>query len=304
MDEMTAVRELRAEAPQARRADLVAGRERLLAEAGRGGRTRRLRADWRLAAVGAAAAITVAAVVGTQVVGGGSGEAQPGSRPGYTVELGSAKDLLNDAADAIAAGSGVTAHAGQWIYTKTVETNLTDDERPGPQTDERWTKYADPSMEDGKEGDDHSPREQAEFLRSLPDDPEKVRAAARAFYYATDDSESRTEHEYRALTVLLSRAYVYEPEDLAKVYRALATVPGVRAADVQDAAGRDAIALYRKSGGADQDRNETLIDPVTRLYSGFRFVAEMDGTEWKKGDIVMSGARITTAVVDKQGERP
>ncbi|MEV0177247.1 CU044_5270 family protein, partial [Streptomyces sp. NPDC050803] len=259
------------------------------------------RADWRLAAVGAAAAITVAAVVGTQVVGGGS-ETQPGSRPGYTVELGSAKDLLNDAADAIEAGSGVTAHDGQWIYTKTVETNGTDDERPGPQTRESWTKYADPAFEDGKEGDDHSPREQAEFLKSLPDDPQKVRAKARAFYYATDPSETRTEHEYRALTVLISRAHVYEPEGLAKVYRALATIPGVRAANVQDAAGRDAIALYRNTDGPLSD--ETLLDPATYLASGYRAVGLKDDTDWKKGDVVISSAYLATAVVDKRGERP
>ncbi|MGV9453453.1 CU044_5270 family protein [Streptomyces sp. NPDC003635] len=303
MDEMTAVRELRAEAPRARRADLVTGREKLLAEAGPGGRVRRLRADWRLAAVGATAAIVVAAVVGTQVAGG-SGETQPGSRPGYTIELGSAKDLLNDAADAMAAGGGVSAQDGQWIYTKTVETNLSDDERPGPRTEEHWTKYADPAMEDGKAGDDHSPREQAEFLRSLPDDPARVRAEARAFYHATDDSESRTEHEYRALTVLLSRAYVYEAEDLAKVYRALATIPGVRAANVEDAAGRDAIALYLKSDRPGQDRDETLIDPVTHLYSGVRWVSGKDEAEWKKGDAVISLALLRTAVVDQRGERP
>ncbi|CAM5592105.1 hypothetical protein SGLAM104S_01338 [Streptomyces glaucescens] len=71
-------------------------------------------------------------------------------------------------------------------------------------------------------GDDHSPREQYAFPQSLPDDPRQVRARVRAFFHATDASETRTEHEYRAL----------------------ATIPGVRAADAPGTAGRDAIALY------------------------------------------------------------
>jgi hypothetical protein len=291
MDEMTAVRELRAEAPTARRADLVAGRDRLLREARKGSRARRLRSDWRLASLGAAAAITAAALVVPQVVGGG--DAGPGARPGYTIELGSAKELLNEAADTIAAGPAVTARDGQWVYTKTVETNVTDDERPGPYTDERWTRYADPAMEDGRAGDDHSPREQYAFLRSLPDDSAQVRAKARAFFSATHFSESRTEHEYRALTAVISRSYVYDPEGLAKVYRALATIPGVRAADVQDAAGRDAIALYLEGDGP---REEVLLDPATWLYSGHRYLDD--------GEVIISGARLEARVVDGKGERP
>ncbi|HZF90696.1 CU044_5270 family protein [Streptomyces sp.] len=289
--ELTAVRELRADAPAPERAGLVAGRDRLLAEARRGSRARRLRSDWRLAAIGAAAAITAAALVVPQVTEG-RGEALPGARPGYTIELGSAEDWLNDAAYTVAAGPAVTARDGQWIYTETVESNGTDDERPGPQTEERWTRYADSAMEDGEAGDDHSPREQYAFLKSLPDDPQQIRARARAFFHATDVSETRTEHEYRALTALLSRAYVYDPEDLAKVYRALATVPGVRAADVQDAAGRDAIALYREGPGP---RQETLLDPRTRLYSGYRYLED--------GEVMITGARLTTRVVDGEEER-
>lgn len=302
MDEMTAVRELRNDTPLPPRGRLVPGREALLAEAARGRRSRSLRTDWRLAAVGAAAAITLAAVLGTQVLGGEGHETLPGARSTYFLELGSAKDLLNDAADVVAAGPSVTARDGQWIYVKTGEVNLTDDSQPG--TSETWMKYADPSMEDGKAGDDHSPREEYAFLKALPDDPKKVRAKARAFFYATDKSETRTEHEYRALTAVLSRAYAYEAEDLAKVYRALATIPGVRAAQVQDAAGRDAIAVYLRNEDPTANRDELLLDPGTYLYSGHRWVARSAGGEWKKGDAVISGVRLSVAVVDRKDERP
>ncbi|GAA4012387.1 CU044_5270 family protein [Streptomyces plumbiresistens] len=303
MDEMTAVRELRAEAPAAERAPFLAGRDRLLREATGRSRARRLRADWRLMAAATAALITAVALIGTQVIDRGPDGVRPGARPGYTLELGSAKDLLNDAADAIAAGPAVTARDGQWIYVKSVETNLTDDEKPGPQTDEDWYAYADPKMEDGKAGDDHSPREEYAFLKNLPDDPAQVRAKARAFFYATDKSESRTQHEYRALTAVLSRAYAYDPAGLAKVYRALATIPGVQAAEVQDEAGRSAYALYR-TNAADTYRDEVLLDPATYLYAGYRHVARTGDLQWDKGDVVLSGARLVTAVVDEKGERP
>ncbi|KOU55352.1 hypothetical protein ADK57_44985 [Streptomyces sp. MMG1533] len=302
MDEMTAVRELRAEAPAAERAPFLAGRDRLLREATGRTRVRRLRGDWRLMAAATAALITAVALIGTQVVDRGPDGVQPGARPGYTLELGSAKDLLNDAADAIAAGPAVTARDGQWIYVKTVETNETDDE-PGPQTSEDWWPYADPKMENGKAGDDHSPREEYAFLRSLPDDPAKVRAKARAFFYATDKSETRPLHEYRALVAVLSRAYAYDPAGLAKVYRALATIPGVQAAEVEDAAGRSAYALYLRDPLSTY-RDEVLLDPATYLYSGYRSVAEGGNGEWGKGDVELGGARLATAVVDEKGERP
>ncbi|WP_151478493.1 CU044_5270 family protein [Streptomyces albicerus] len=296
MDEMTAVRELRADAPAPSRARLAEGRDRLLRETRRGARGRRLRADWRFAMVGAASAITAAAVIGTQVVGD-DGRTQAGSQPGYTLELGSAKGLLNEAADVIAARPPAGPRNGQWVYLKSVETNTTDDEQPGPHTSENWIKYADPSMEDGKAGDDHSPREQYAFLKSLPDDPERVRAEARAFFNVTDPEETRTQHEYRALTAIISRAYVIDPEGLAKVYRAMATIPGVQAAEVQDAAGRDAIALYLKGGSLGGSRDETLLDPTTYLSSGYRYLEGED-------QVVISGARLAMGLVDEKGERP
>jgi hypothetical protein len=84
----------------------------------------------------------------------------------------------------------------------------------------------------------------------------------------------------------------------------MATIPGVRAAQVQDVQGRDAIALYRPDKSLGWDRYELLLDPGTYLYSGRRDVAQSDGEEWKKGEAVISSARLAMAVVDKKGERP
>lgn len=69
MDEMTRLRELRADAPVPHRAALAPGRKRLTDSIEGGSRrTFRLRADWRIASLGAVVAITAAALFVTQIV--------------------------------------------------------------------------------------------------------------------------------------------------------------------------------------------------------------------------------------------
>lgn len=122
MDEMTQLRELRADVPVPDRGTLAPGRQRLTEAAASGRRARRLRADWRLAAVGAAAAITVAAVLGTQL-----GDAAAPSRSGPasttgTLRLDSPAEVLNRAADALEKQpTGPEPRDDQWIYTRTAQ---------------------------------------------------------------------------------------------------------------------------------------------------------------------------------------
>ncbi|GCB50380.1 hypothetical protein SNL152K_7724 [Streptomyces sp. NL15-2K] len=70
--------------------------------------------------------------------------------------------------------------------------------RPGRRTNEDRTAYTDPKTVNGRFDDDHSAED--EFLKSLPDDPAKVRAKARAFFDATNKVGSGTQQEYRAST--------------------------------------------------------------------------------------------------------
>jgi hypothetical protein len=101
------------------------------------------------------------------------------------------------------------------------------------------------------------------------------------------------------------------PEGQAKVYRAMATIPGVRmhGHTVEDATGRQALAFYLKGAESLPDaRDELLIDPEEYTYVGYRMVAvrdnDEDGLNWREGDVVMSNARVAAALVGADGEKP
>lgn len=311
MDEMTLLRDLRAGIPQPDRGRLAAGRRNLLKAARGQDEARRARSGRRLAAVGSAAAIGAVAVVSGQI--GTKGE-EPGfvpvARPAYITQPGSAAQFLEQAADAIARRPVPAPRQDRWVYVKEAEANATDQEHRGVRERESWTRYADPALEQGRAGDDHSPREQYRFLAGLPHDVNAVKAKARAFCPG-DGHESRTQHEFRALKVL-ARSYPAPPEGLATVYRALATLPGIKAARATDVLGRDAIAIFLPGNGQGDLREEFLIDPRTYVYTGSRWIAQSDrkdpranaGDRWRKGDVIIDDSVKDVALVARRNERP
>ncbi|MTE18516.1 hypothetical protein F0L17_05105 [Streptomyces sp. TRM43335] len=329
MDEMTRVRDFRAHAPTPDPARLAPGRQRLLEAAGRGARTRRMRSDWRLVVAGAAVAVTVAAFAGGHLVGGGAGTTAPPASSSIRphVELTDAATVLRHAADTVELIPDPAPRAGQWVYVRTRQGATENGGHQKADTQEAWYRYADPESENWKEGDDHSPRERFRFLASLPDDPEKVLEKIRWFYPSDAGGEPsgdapeepRNAHNYRAASVLVE-SYPMAHEGLARLYRALATVEGVKVVDhlVEDAAGRDAIALYFDGGGQGsagfpETRDELLLDPTTYTYLGTRstviedHVEEFpDGSryELRKGQVLWDTAVLRTALVDAEGRRP
>ncbi|MFD8569929.1 CU044_5270 family protein [Streptomyces sp. NPDC059639] len=321
LDEMKDVRDFRAGAPTPDRGRLAEGRARLTGAA-QGGRTRRIRADWRLAAVGAAAALTAVAVLATGIGGDGADRSAPADT--RTVR-GSVGEVMERAATAMEkADTPATPHAGQWIYQKKLSQNPSGwpkrkaEPTPKASPQESWTLYADPRFENGKEGDDRSPRERLQFLNALPSDPDAVLKKIRAYYPSgKDNPESEGEHDMRAMSVVLETRPM-PPKALAKLYRALAAVPGAEVTDrlVRDAAGRDAIAVGHDEKGQ-EIRREILIDPRTYQYLGDRWLIVKDYKEsyawaddgtpdrpWKAGDIMFQNALLDTAVVDHKGDRP
>ncbi|MER7727168.1 CU044_5270 family protein [Streptomyces sp. NPDC096323] len=306
-DEMTLVRELRAEAPAPDRAALAAGRQRLTEVAGR---RRRLRTDWRLAAVATAAVITVGAVAGTQFTSGGKG-AQQGAGPTTLFELGSAAPVLRSAADEVADDPVPVPTTGQWVYTKQLvsdanagprqsgtqeaERELTALAREGKSGEkanglrviEHWYRYADPAFENGRSGDDHSPRERFTLLAALPTDPAGVREQARAFY--PGENETTAQHDFRALSVLAA-SYPADPKGLASVYRAMATIPGLEAVQTVDVLNRPVIGIHLPG-----ERGLLLLNARTSLYAG-------GGSTDASADSVVT-ARVKAVVVDRKGQR-
>ncbi|MFJ4895067.1 CU044_5270 family protein [Streptomyces sp. NPDC088788] len=323
VDEMKDVREFRAGAPKPDRARLAEGRDRLSSAAERG-RGRRLRADGRLTAVGAAAALTAVAVLAYSLGGGGHRGAEHTVPATTRTVPGSVKEVLERAASTVErADPGPTPHAGQWIYEKRLSATpgmwpkSTAQPEPEPKPQEHWVRYADPRFENGKEGDDRSMRERLRFLDELPDDPAAVLKKVRAYYPSGKGStQSEGEQDMSALRVLFASQPI-PPQTLAKLYRALATVPGTEVTDhlVRDLAGRDAIAVGHDDKGQ-KIRREVLIDPHTYQYLGDRWIVVKDykdsfpsGSDtperpWKAGDLMFQNALLATGVVDHKGDRP
>ncbi|MET9662815.1 CU044_5270 family protein [Streptomyces sp. NPDC006510] len=327
MDEMTQLRELRADVPVPDRGALAPGRRRLTEAASPDRRGRRLRTDWRVAAAGAAAAITVAAVLGTQL-GDAAAPARsgPASTAG-TLRLDSPTEVLNRAADALEKQpAGPEPRDDQWIYTRTMQ--AAQDSQNGSSgvrfeyDPDNWVPYDNSAAaENGKDSDYRTARQAYRAADRLPDDPARLLAEVRTFYPTGDTAESPPEaeaqHSFRAIG-LMAEAYPVPPAALARIYRAMATIPGVRVTDhlVKDAAGREAIAITRKEDGTHEQR-EILLDPHDFSYVGLRFVvtedyeyALTDGKvkrqtiKFKAGQILTSDARTEAAVVDAKGEKP
>ncbi|MEO3978618.1 hypothetical protein [Streptomyces sp. CAU 1734] len=347
MDELTRVRELRDHAPHTDRAVLAAGRRGLtdaIAAGGRrrsprwsGGALRRLRSDWRTAALGAATAVTAAAVLIAQF--GAAAPVRDRADAAIGGTSGRAVEVLERAAVTVGRETAVPEPAaGQWIYT-----SHESGDRARPQTaaggatahsvfpvsaPEQWTPYA--GTQDGKDGT-RSAQDIYRAALALPaDDPEAFLAGARLLHPAGGRSDAgrsaagRTpaERDFRVLGQLIE-SYPLAPASRAGLYRALATVPGIRAGDepIRDGAGRMAISI-----GLATDRgttwSEILLDPADYSYAGKRMVALQDYAvtlpeaekapkaeraekvhRYRKGDVLYNEARTGAAVVAAMGRR-
>ncbi|MER7567811.1 CU044_5270 family protein [Streptomyces sp. NPDC048523] len=332
MDEMTKVRELRAQAPVPDRARLAPGRARLLEAARTGERRWTLWRRREFVIVAVVAAVTAVAVTAALLAGGGGGrKVQPAVTPTVSLKGVSAAELLRRAADVVAAEpDGPVPAAGQWIYTKAAQEPLDEQAQhaegavkllAGPQ--ENWIRYDGTAMatmeldrtgselhlttramhlENGGEGDDRSAREMYRVLAALPADGEQTLRALREKNAIADPKEaSQAENDYTEISVLLG-ADVLPSKGLASLYRALATLPGGTVVDhlVETASGRRVIALEHHARSADAEsgatmRDQWLIDPQTYRIVGMRLVL---------GEKVVGGnSLLARAVVDKAGER-
>jgi hypothetical protein len=331
MDEMTQLRELRADAPVPDRAALAPGRQRLTDSLAGGRRTRRLRADWRVASIGAAAAITAAALLTTQIGADGPTHGATAAAP---LTLDSPAEVLNRAADELTKQQAAPEpRDDQWIYTRTkiaqrepkagsAAAGRSDSAAAGrfSYDPDSWVPYDNSAAaKNGKDTDYRTARQVYRAADELPDDPARLLAKVRSFYptghTVESPPEAEAQHSFRAMGLMVE-TYPIAPDALARLYRALATVPGVKVTDhlVKDAAGRDAIAITRKEDGSHEQR-EILINPRDYSYAGMRFVAAEDyemkapagmkvpTEKYKAGDVLNSEARIRAAVVDAEGQK-
>ncbi|MFG2766953.1 MULTISPECIES: CU044_5270 family protein [Streptomyces] len=330
MDEMTQLRELRADAPVPDRAALAPGRKRLTdAIEGRGRRTFRLRADWRIASLGAVVAITAAALFVTQIVDTSDPRQSGPATVAGDLDLSSPAAALGQAADFLERQEvPPEPRKDQWIYLREENPDQEKQWKEVPAeireemsmsySPDSWIPYDDKAAENDESDTDYrTARESYRIAAGLPEDPEALLAELRKVFPTGDGSngprEAKDEHSFRALTVLLE-SYPLPPDALARIYRAMATVEGVGVTDhlIRDATGRQVIAVTRAYD--ENSRREILLDPVDYSYAGQRDVVtrthEISGddgipsTVHKRGDILMDIARTRAAVVDAKGQKP
>lgn len=318
MDEMTEMRELRADAPTPDRARLAPGRQQLL-EAAQKGAARRMRLDWRVtAAGGAATVIAIAAVVAVLVGGDGPERSVRPAGPDLT----SATALLEQAAEVVSQQPEPHPRDGQWVYLKTAQcrsgaTDAAPDAKP--EVSEEWVQYDSPVREDDTDGDNEpSQRRLFRLLASLPDDSAEIRKLALDMFPIDKDTGSTREQAGTfALLATLDEAYPVHPQGMARLYRALAADPGVEVVPhpVKDPMGHDAIAVYPDPGSKAVQRREYLLDPETFQYRGTRSVAVRDYEEkyedgssarrsHKKGEVSFCEMKMTQSLVDRDGQKP
>ncbi|MEU5287572.1 CU044_5270 family protein [Streptomyces sp. CA-278952] len=332
MDELTQLRELRADAPVPDRAGLAPGRERLTdAIAGRNRRARGLRADWRIASLGAVVAITAAALFITQIVDAPAPRPPAPATVAGDLDLSGPEAALGRAADFLDRQEvPPEPRPDQWIYLRAVggepaQPTRKDGSDPGmtgsvgESDPDSWIPYDDKAAEnDASDTDYRTARESYRLAAALPENPEALLAKLRKVFPtgsgAESPRESKDEHSFRALTVLLE-SYPIPPDALARIYRAMAMVGGVEVTDhlIRDASGREVIAVTRDHDES-ATRSEILIDPVDYSYAGQRYVVtrtheisgpgDLDPMVYKRGDVLMDIARTKAAVVDAKGQKP
>ncbi|MFD6478023.1 CU044_5270 family protein [Streptomyces anulatus] len=338
MDELTRLRELRADAPAPDRAALAPGRALLTdAIAGRNRRTRRLRADWRIASLGAVVAITAAALFITQIVDATAPRHGHLAARTHGPDLSSPAAALGQAADFLERQkTPPEPRPDQWVYKRevggTVTTRRSLYSRPGPPPptnmvrsaqdtpQDTWTKYDDKALEKAPNiSHPYTPSQLHRIAGALPKAPQDLLAELRRLNPTNEEifagADSKDDRSFRTALALLEESYAVPPNALARVYQALATVEGVKVIDhlVRDASGREVIAVTRDMVPS-KSRLEIFINPKDYSYAGYREVTtethkihhggvHPSQTQYR-GDVLNDLARIDTAIVDADREMP
>ncbi|MEU8649450.1 hypothetical protein [Streptomyces sp. NPDC048737] len=332
IDEMSALRALRADAPLPDHARLTPARQRLLDEiAG----TEQRRARWKLKALGAVAAVVAAALLSTLVLRGEPATpAEPAAPPraDQWVYLESRYDLWQCRTSI--SNMGYT-EAGQ-IILRGPEPCSTEPAKPRLQSS--WTRYDGAEQAYGKPDASRAeaeevrpwngrntnyltPQETDALVADLPDDPDAalrlIRARSipdRATYKVR---LTQAQRDFEEVVDVLANATAVPSDKARTMHRVITGLAGVtRPVTTTDGTGRKVLAIGVEGEFRDYawERNyvQVLLDPETFAYRGVRWVAALDyyvdgkpstGPFVAKGTVIGKATRLSTVVVDKAGER-
>lgn len=308
MDELTLVREFRADAP----APLApaAARRALDAEI----RPRRHRGRW----LASAAAVLVMAGGGLVALQTG-----PGASP-------SAAAVLNEAAAVVAGDVVERPRDDQWVF-ETMYGGATTGEPFEMIPGEGWLRFDGTQFAGGPsdkpnqilvqdlEDDPEipTPEEWYDGAAALPADPAALLAALRDGDLADANGPTEAARDFDAVLETLGQPLL-PAQARANLFRALATIPGV---GIDENAAPDLLDRPVLSVTFDgvpdvtgiRSRRELLLDPQTYAYVGVRVTALEDGRvgeEGSRGLDVSPGetwyhsTALVPAVVDEPGQRP
>jgi hypothetical protein len=290
MDELTMVRDLGRETPEPDGRQLAAGRDALLAEAGRSRRRKRTIYSW-------AAAGLAAGVVAVLTLPGSAGP-PPRPEPGLAVEysMRPASQVLDLAATAALAEPDLQPRPDQFLYRadkgpdgkliyeiwKSVDgTRNGEVVRYDPGATDRIPLEACPANNKNLVPEQGGCLPDPAYLPDLPSDVEGMLAYLRE-RNAGDTKDATTNSTAKDIWEL-SAAHYLRPAQRAALFRAAATVAGLKVVDhATDAAGRKGTGVaWTYAGGPEM---MWIFDPKTFTYLG-------TPTETS-----------TTAIVDRVGE--
>ena len=302
MDEMTALKEFRADVPTHGPSDLV--RQRVLGTPPPPRWRRRT-----LATIAAAAAGATVLAIGLQL--------GPGAGPSAAV-------VLDRAAAHVAADPVSEPRPDQWIYENYVMAKP--DGTIGDHPHATWTRF------DGTAVADHpspqsplhvqqlqatgiTPQQWYDGLAALPDDPAAVLARLRTGTLVRGGGDTEAARDFDAVATCLATPRVMPAAAHALLFRALATIPGVAIAEepMPDLLGRDVVSVTFSGviddGAGFRSQQELLLDPATYEYRGTRVTALEDGAfddgrPVTEGQVWYNDAVIDADVVDAAGDLP
>jgi hypothetical protein len=278
MDELTLVREFRNAVPTLTPSPLA--RARMLRATQEP--THQPRTSRRGRALGLIAASTTAIALVIAVQGG------PAATP-------SLADVMNTAAQTVGKGPGSEPLPSQWIYENWVEAgnqSQTDVDAAG-----FWTRYdgklVAENARDGKgvkvvepvkDDPGHpSPESWYRIMNSLPDDAAKLLGKLRAETLIQTHGSTQAARDFDAVTQCLAQPALLPPAAHSRLFRALATIPGVQIDEhpAPDLLGRPVISITFTGSTIGNSTvasvHELLLDPHTYAFRGERVTALEDG---------------------------
>ncbi|MEV6964144.1 CU044_5270 family protein [Hamadaea sp. NPDC051192] len=270
MDEIEIVKRVFAEPPPTPSA-LAAGRQRMI-RGMRGRRPRRAPLRVAVLALGAAAVVAVVAVGG---IGSGDPSRQQAPR------LSAAQQVLTNAAWTAEGLPALTPEPNQWIHYQYA--GYDPKSKDPVYRGEAWQRLdgrQDASLVDGRivvvsgpagsEPEVYTPLGAWQRLAGLPTEPAAmVTALADQPDLSSNTTGSPGERAFANAGVLLWNSPLGAPPSVqAALYRALATLPGIRVDTATDVVGEPAVGLSLPG------TPEILFDPATYRYLGERVVSD------------------------------